>query len=49
LDELAARHLPWRVAAVETLAVPGLDAQRCVVVLEALPIPSAPNPNPTEP
>ena len=44
IEELAERGLPWRVGAVETLEVPGLDAQRCVVVLEPQPNPLAPNP-----
>lgn len=47
IEALAERALPWRIAAIEALTVPGLDAQRCVVVLEAHPIPSASNP--TEP
>ncbi len=47
IDELADRALPWAVIAVETLDVPGLDAQRCVVVLEPRPI--SPAPNPAEP
>lgn len=47
IEALSERALPWRIAAIEALTVPGLDAQRCVVVLEALPIPPASNP--TEP
>lgn len=47
IEELVARALPWRITAVEPLHVPGLDAQRCVVVLEPRPI--FPAPNPAEP
>jgi len=47
IAEFARRGLPWRIGRIETLVVPGLDAQRCVVVLETLLIPPASNP--TEP
>lgn len=47
IEELGARALPWRASRIETLEVPGLDAQRCVVVLEPQPI--FPAPNPAEP
>lgn len=47
IDELRARDLPWQVAEIVSLDVPGLDAQRCVVVLEARPESSLPIP--TEP
>ena len=33
-QEMAALPAPWRVAQVQPLQVPGLDAQRCAVVLE---------------
>jgi 16S rRNA (guanine527-N7)-methyltransferase len=32
-DELAALRAPWRLSASRTLTVPGLDAERCVLVL----------------
>lgn len=47
IEELLARGLPWRIRAIESLEVPGLDAKRCVVVLE--PGLNFPVPNPTEP
>ena len=47
IAELVDRGLPWRVTAIQPLDVPGLDAQRCVVVLEARP--NSPASKPTEP
>lgn len=47
IEELEARGLPWRVAAIESLDVPGLDARRCAVILETRR--NLPLPNPTEP